>query len=212
MSRLRKCFERAPSWAGRRLPERMRTVVFAVLGITVALALGLVALFSQSGWPLRSLGPLSEPSQGVDAGVALGAPPLVAQAASLGELGPTPARGEAVSVPAPPTGSRAADGVGPASAAVPAPGGGAATPPGVGSPPGQGETPPAAPSPETAAPPVESAPPATPSPPSTTPAPVTSGVPGSTGSEKDQGSGSEKEKEKDQGSGSEKEKDQGSGS
>ena len=40
-----------PSLAGTGLLERMRSTAFALLGITAAMGLGLVALASQQGWP-----------------------------------------------------------------------------------------------------------------------------------------------------------------
>ncbi len=49
---------RRPSLAGDGLPERMRSTTFALLGITAATCLGLVAVFSQQEWPLLSPGPL----------------------------------------------------------------------------------------------------------------------------------------------------------
>jgi hypothetical protein len=57
-----------PSWkisiAGVGLTERLRTMAFALLGLTAAAGLGLVALFAQPGWPLRPTGPLpSTPGQ-----------------------------------------------------------------------------------------------------------------------------------------------------
>jgi hypothetical protein len=46
------------SVAGAGLTERLRTMAFALLGLTAAAGLGLVALFAQPGWPLRGTGPL----------------------------------------------------------------------------------------------------------------------------------------------------------
>jgi hypothetical protein len=46
------------SLAGDGLPERMRSTTFALLGITAATCLGLVAVFSQQEWPLLSPGPV----------------------------------------------------------------------------------------------------------------------------------------------------------
>ena len=91
---LRKLSARLPSWAGRRLPERIRSTTFAMLGITTAAGLGLVVLFSQPGWPLRSLGPLAEPStrEAVHSSVAL-APRTPQRHAAAHGGGATPARG-----------------------------------------------------------------------------------------------------------------------
>jgi hypothetical protein len=49
---------RRPSLAGRGVTERMRSTTFALLGITAAAGLGLVAIFSQQGWPLLTPSPL----------------------------------------------------------------------------------------------------------------------------------------------------------
>jgi hypothetical protein len=46
------------SFAGRGLPERMRTTAFAILGLTTAAALALVAIFAQLNFPLLSPVPL----------------------------------------------------------------------------------------------------------------------------------------------------------
>lgn len=54
---------RLPSFAGDGLPERMRSTTFALLGLTTAAGLALVAIFAQPGWPLLSPVPLpAEPS------------------------------------------------------------------------------------------------------------------------------------------------------
>ncbi|HET9185165.1 MAG TPA: hypothetical protein VFN82_03395 [Solirubrobacterales bacterium] len=54
---------RLPSFAGNGLPERMRTISFALLGLTAAAGLALVAIFAQPGFPLLSPAPLpAEPS------------------------------------------------------------------------------------------------------------------------------------------------------
>lgn len=56
---------RLSSFAGKGLPERMRTTAFAFLGLTAAAALALVAIFAQLSFPLLSPAPLpSDPSQG----------------------------------------------------------------------------------------------------------------------------------------------------
>jgi hypothetical protein len=47
-----------PSFAGNGLPERMRSTVFAFLGLTAAAGLALVAVFAQLGFPLLSPAPL----------------------------------------------------------------------------------------------------------------------------------------------------------
>jgi hypothetical protein len=54
---------RRPSFAGNGLPERMRSVSFALLGLTAAAGLALVAIFAQPSFPLLSPAPLpDEPS------------------------------------------------------------------------------------------------------------------------------------------------------
>jgi hypothetical protein len=54
---------RRPSFAGNGLPERMRSISFALLGLTAAAGLALVAIFAQLGFPLLSPAPLpDEPS------------------------------------------------------------------------------------------------------------------------------------------------------
>jgi hypothetical protein len=50
-----------PSFAGTGLLERMRSTTFALLGITAAMGLGLVAIVSQQGWPLLPASPLPAP-------------------------------------------------------------------------------------------------------------------------------------------------------
>jgi hypothetical protein len=47
-----------PSLAGTGLTERLRSTTFAVLGLTAAAGLGLVAIFAQPGWPLLSQAPI----------------------------------------------------------------------------------------------------------------------------------------------------------
>jgi hypothetical protein len=64
----------APSLAGRGLVERMRSTAFALLGVTAAMALGLVALASRQTWPDFPVGPIPtyEAKAGkVDSAVAL---------------------------------------------------------------------------------------------------------------------------------------------
>lgn len=63
-SKLRNWLSRRPSLAGDSLPERIRSTTFAVLGFAVAAGLVLVLLFSRTGAPILSLGPLPAPSAG----------------------------------------------------------------------------------------------------------------------------------------------------
>lgn len=51
---------RRPSFAGRGLMERTRSTGFALLGITAAMGLGLVALVSQQSWPYLPASPIPE--------------------------------------------------------------------------------------------------------------------------------------------------------
>jgi hypothetical protein len=57
----RLAYLRLPSLAGSGLPERMRSTVFALLGMTAAAGLALVAIFAQPGFPL--LEPVPLPNQ-----------------------------------------------------------------------------------------------------------------------------------------------------
>ncbi|MCW2987298.1 MAG: hypothetical protein JWM24_236 [Solirubrobacterales bacterium] len=82
-----------PSFAGRSLVERMRTTAFALLGVTTAMALGLVALVSHQSWPYLPVGPVPsyQPEHGrIDSAIAL-TPAVV-------ELGISPAEPPAHSV------------------------------------------------------------------------------------------------------------------
>ena len=47
-----------PSFAGTGIAERMRSTSFALLGLTAATGLAMVAILSQPGWPLLSPAPL----------------------------------------------------------------------------------------------------------------------------------------------------------
>jgi hypothetical protein len=51
---------RLPSFAGDGLPERMRSTTFALLGLTAAGGLALVAIFAQPGFPLLAPAPLPD--------------------------------------------------------------------------------------------------------------------------------------------------------
>src|SRR4051795_1421875 len=63
-SKLRSAL-RLPSFAGKGLPERMRSISFALLGLTAAAGLALVAIFAQPGFNLLSPVPLpDQPSAG----------------------------------------------------------------------------------------------------------------------------------------------------
>jgi hypothetical protein len=56
---------RLPSFAGEGLPERMRSTSFALLGLTAAAGLALVAIFVQPGFSVLSPAPLpDQPSAG----------------------------------------------------------------------------------------------------------------------------------------------------
>ncbi len=53
-----------PSLAGNGLLERMRSTAFALLGVTAAMGLGLVALIAQQGWPVLPFSPIPGPPVG----------------------------------------------------------------------------------------------------------------------------------------------------
>src|SRR5438094_164716 len=56
---------RLSSFAGTGLPERMRSISFALMGLTAAAGLALVAIFAQPSFPVLSPAPLpDEPSAG----------------------------------------------------------------------------------------------------------------------------------------------------
>jgi hypothetical protein len=60
---------------GTGLPERIRSTVVAMLGVTTAAGLALVLFLYQASWPIPSLGPLTLPKAGeagLKSGVALG--------------------------------------------------------------------------------------------------------------------------------------------
>lgn len=79
-----------PSFAGTGLLERMRSTAFALLGITAAMALGLVALAAHQDWPLLPAAPIP----GVPQPAELGEARIVAMGPELG------AAREAVAEPA----------------------------------------------------------------------------------------------------------------
>lgn len=63
---------RLPSFAGKGLPERMRSTAFVFLGLTAAVGLALVAVFAQLNFPLLSPVPLpGGPSEGGAVGKAV---------------------------------------------------------------------------------------------------------------------------------------------
>jgi hypothetical protein len=51
---------RRPSFAGSGLPERLRSTAFALLGLTAAAGLALVAIFAQLSFPLLAPAPLPD--------------------------------------------------------------------------------------------------------------------------------------------------------
>jgi hypothetical protein len=107
---------RQPSFAGRGLPERMRSTAFALLGMTAAAALFLVAIFAQLSFPLVEPTPLpDEPTTQLG-----GAERVTPGTGSLLAAGraPAPARRTAVDDPSP--GGRR-DGVAAAPQAIAAP-------------------------------------------------------------------------------------------
>ncbi len=69
---------RRPSFAGRGLLERTRSTGFALLGITTAMGLGLVALVSQQNWPYLPASPIPEyggDRGGLDSAIVVALPP-----------------------------------------------------------------------------------------------------------------------------------------
>jgi hypothetical protein len=88
---------RLPSFAGTGLPERMRSISFALLGLTAAAGLALVAVFAQPGFPVLSPAPLpDEPAAGESISVAkrlpLGRTPVAVLTAQPAHLQPRQAR------------------------------------------------------------------------------------------------------------------------
>jgi hypothetical protein len=148
---------RLPSFAGRGLPERMRSTAVAFLGLTAASALALVAIFAQLSFPLLSPAPLpDEPESRVSNGIAL-PEERVAQVRQVAER---------QSAPEPVTQAIGNSGAGEA-APSPAPEGGSGT----GNSAGEGASPTPTPSPTPPASPVPSAIPPS-SPPAAEPKPV----------------------------------------
>lgn len=176
-----------PSFAGRTVVERLRSTAFALLGVTTAMALGLVALVSQQSWPYLPVSPIPgyEAKQGkVESAVAM-APALIAPV-SRGRTASVdhPAAGAGGRAPAPVStdlsNSRQLHTPAHSPSRSPEPGGG---------PPSAGATPVKPPPPAPSPPPTASAPAPAPAPsPAPTPAPaaaaataqpaVTSTVPG----------------------------------
>jgi hypothetical protein len=93
------CSARLPSVVGSGLPERMRSTAFALLGLTAAAGLALVAIFAQLGFPLLEPAPLpAEPtaSESIAAAekVAPARPPLTLRSTQPVRPAPSPRRGE----------------------------------------------------------------------------------------------------------------------
>ena len=81
---------RLPSFAGEGLPERMRSISFALLGLTAAAGLALVAIFAQPGFKLLSPAPLpDQPGAGQSIAEAERLP-VEHRLASLGPARPAP--------------------------------------------------------------------------------------------------------------------------
>ncbi|MGC1166451.1 MAG: hypothetical protein WA862_10110 [Solirubrobacterales bacterium] len=180
-----------PNIAGRGLVERMRTTAFALLGVTTAMALGLVALISQQSWHYLPVGPV--PSyQAVhgklDSAIALGPAAAELGLAPGAPIHPVP-QGRVTAVAGSSesrlSGSRRVPQSAAASPVPAQPDGAIATPPGPGAVPAdRAEQPPASPPAGTPSSPPTNPSPApgpapTPSPaPTTPPAAVASGNPG----------------------------------
>jgi hypothetical protein len=97
---------------GTGLPERIRTTVVAMLGVTTAAGLALVLFLYQASWPIPSLGPLTLPRSGeagIHGGVALNGSAANSASPAAGGLAVTiPGSGSAagvIVVPASTTGS-----------------------------------------------------------------------------------------------------------
>jgi hypothetical protein len=171
-----------PSLAGNGLPERVRTTTFALLGLTAAAGLGLVAIFSQQGWPLLSPSPIPSPPTAHEA---IHPALAVADRAETGFGETTVALGPALRAPAAPSSPIQGDG---SSAGLDA-----RHPVRQGASPGAGGQPqepaspePAAPTPAPTAPPAPSAEQAPSSTPVSTPAPAPSSAPKPSGTDVDE--------------------------
>src|SRR6476469_7116489 len=85
-----------PSFAGRGLFERVRSTAFALLGLTAAMALGLVALMVHQSWPEFPVVPIPdyEAKTGeLDMAVALAAPGRAGVLLSVAGSRPRPGAG-----------------------------------------------------------------------------------------------------------------------
>jgi hypothetical protein len=126
-----------PSFAGTGMTERLRSTTFALLGLTAAAGLGLVAIFSQPGWPILETppiaGPLSRPDAVADAvplrgpsggGVSVALRTLATAPAASGEAGVGgPATNPVAGAPSQPGGSSPGSDHGGSSSPVTAPAG-----------------------------------------------------------------------------------------
>jgi hypothetical protein len=96
---------RLPSFAGRGLPERMRSTAFAFLGLTAALGLALVAIFAQLSFPVLApapapLGPAGESAVSRSLALGRGSRALAPRRALLGDAEPALGGGEVGGRPA----------------------------------------------------------------------------------------------------------------
>jgi len=107
LARRRKLLSRIsvrPSFAGRTVVERLRSTAFALLGVTTAMALGLVALVSQQSWPYLPVSPIPgyEAKQGkVESAVAMAPAPLTPASRGRTAAAARPAEGAGGQLPAP---------------------------------------------------------------------------------------------------------------
>jgi hypothetical protein len=98
---------RLPSFAGNGLPERMRSISFALLGLTAAAGLAMVALFAQPGFPVLSPAPLPDEPSATEAVAQAESLPLRRHSAAVLPARPAAAdQGGAASVIGSPTESR----------------------------------------------------------------------------------------------------------
>jgi hypothetical protein len=113
---------RIHSFAGDGLPERMRSISFALLGLTAAAGLTFVAIFAQLGFPVLSPAPLpAEPSASQSiAGARKVATEPAAMALTVARTAPAKRAGQPAAEASPQSGSGPTDGGGEVSQVVPA--------------------------------------------------------------------------------------------
>jgi hypothetical protein len=83
---------RIPSFAGNGLPERMRSISFALLGLTAAAGLAMVAIFAQPGFSVLSPAPLPDEPSATQAIAGAHEVPAVHAPVALTAARPAPAK------------------------------------------------------------------------------------------------------------------------